>query len=291
MTPVVYLQAPEGAPAGAMYFKCVRLTAELSTTSCAAQWKAASTKIESACHSCLIGQAHAQSAGGHASIDPRQGKPRICLRCGRNDLRVVQERGICLSCYNRELEWRKGCDAKGKPPVNFPPLSTFTTASEAADGSITHHSIEAQHAAEAVGVLVHTHPQRLPENAVLSEKRLGQSAWDEAKGRFVVKCPKCGHDGLLERKKGSTLRHHCPGCEGAPSGPGWKLAKAGMWAMLIDVGGLKAWLDASKEEFPHDRWSFTGFGCRHCKSAVLQARGTEKAGTLIRCPACGETSE
>lgn len=50
---------------------------------------------------------------GEGSAGSRQGKPRICLRYGRDDQRIVQERGICLSCYNRQGEWLRGRNAKG----------------------------------------------------------------------------------------------------------------------------------------------------------------------------------
>jgi hypothetical protein len=100
MTPVVYLPAPAGAPAGARYFTCERLVAELSTTSCVAQWKAASTKFESACRDCQVGRAHARLPGSEASDTTQRAKPRICLRCGRDDLRLIGAT-VCVSCYNR----------------------------------------------------------------------------------------------------------------------------------------------------------------------------------------------
>jgi len=291
MTPVVYLPTPTGAPEGARYFKCVRLSAELSTSACAAQWKAASTKLGTACHSCLVGQCHAISQGGAVSTSERRDKPRICLRCGRNDLRIVQERGICVSCANRQYEVIRGRNAKGKVPTRETPLDAFVVATEAPDGAIAYRSVEARHLAEAVGVMAHVRLRQLPDGTQLTETRPGPSMWSESERRFAVGCPACGHAGLLERKKGNTLHHHCPACEGAPSDPGWGLAKAGMGALLMDVGGLVAWLEAAKETFPQARWNFTGFGCRHCRGAMLQARGTSGGGVDVRCPACGETTE
>jgi phage FluMu protein Com len=288
MNAVVYLPPPAGAPAAARYFKCERLVAELSTTSCATQWKAAATKTGTACHSCPVGQCHAQTQGGAASTTARRDKPRICLRCGRDDLRVVQDSGICISCYNREAEWRRGRNAKGFPPANFPPLLPFSVATEAKDGAITYRHVEARQLAEAVGVVAHARLRRLPEGTCLSEQRPGPSAWSADEARFVVKCPSCGHAGLLERTQGNTLHYHCPICQGPATGPGWALAGACAPTMLLDAGGLVAWLDASKEKLPSDRWTFTTFGCRHCGGAMLQARGASRGHVAVRCPACGE---
>ncbi|WP_440532559.1 hypothetical protein [Variovorax sp. YR566] len=290
MTLVAYVPAPAGAPPNTTYFRCTRLAAELSTASCAAQWKAASTKIGTACHSCPVGQCHALPQGGAVNTSARRDKPRICLRCGRDDLRIVQERGICVSCANRQYEVIRGRNAKGKVPTKEMTLDAFVVATEAPNGAIAYRSVEARHLAEAVGVMAHVRLRQLPDGTQLTEARPGPSMWSEGERRFVVGCPACGHAGLLERKKGNTLHHHCPACNGTPNGPGWALAKTGIWTMLIDVGGLKAWLEASKEDFPHDRWSFTGFGCTHCKSAVLQARSAV-LGVTVRCPACREQAE
>jgi hypothetical protein len=114
----------------------------------------------------------------------------------------------------------------------------FTVATEAKNGTITLHSVEARHLAEAVGRMAHASPRRRPAGSVLTDARPGQSAWSATEARFVVRCSKCGHDGVLQRKKGNTLHLHCPACEGPPSEPGWGLAGAAIGALLIDVGGL-----------------------------------------------------
>lgn len=201
---------------------------------------------------------------------PQERRLTACQRCGRSDLRMIHARGICVFCYNRQRELLEGRNAKGFPPQKIQPLSTFSVSTEAADGTTTHHSVDACHQAEATCVIAHVRLPLLPQGAHLSEKRPGEAAWSEAHHRFVLTCPKCGHRGLMERQKGGIFHHHCPACEGRPYGSGWGIAKARAAVMLLDVDGLKAWLDATKEELPLDRWSFTGLGCRHCRSAVLQ---------------------
>ncbi|WP_143098239.1 hypothetical protein [Variovorax sp. OK605] len=285
MIAVAAVQSPEGAPNGA-YFACKALRATLSKSGCADRWRAALPG--SACYGCPIGRQHQPASAGSSAPPPQERRLTTCQRCGRSDLRIVHERGICISCYNRQRELIRGRNGKGFPPQKMQPLAEFSVATESAEGTITHHHVDARHLAEAAGVVAHARLRRLPIGERLSEKRPGPSIWSKSKGRFVVACPACSHAGLLERRKHDTLHHHCPGCEGRPHGPGWALAVARAPMMLLDVGGLHAWLAATKEELPPNRWNSTGFGCVHCRRGVLQALGAEDAGILVRCPACGE---
>jgi hypothetical protein len=287
MIAVEHVPTPAGAPAGSLYFHCARLSAKLSTQACASRWSAAQNA--SPCSGCAIGRQHHNGAAQNEAASPKQkDRLRECMRCGRTDLRVIQQHALCVSCFNRTAEWRAGRNAKGKAPAYFTPLSMFPVATESPAGEVVHHAIEARHAAEAVGVVA---LRRLAQGARLSPARPGETRWSDQHGRLVIACPACGRAGLLERATRGTLSHHCPGCAGAPSGQGWALAKARMVVMLIDVDGLKAWFEAFKEEFPHNRWSFAGFGCGHCRGAMLQTRGTGDGCVLVRCPACGEQSD
>ena len=248
-------------------------------------------KLGTACHSCPVGQGHAQLQSGSGCTSERRDKPRICLRCGRDDLRIVQERGICVSCANRQYEVLRGRNAKGTTPAKARALDAFAVATEAPDGAITYRCVDARHLAEAVGVVAHARLRKLPNGTRMTEAHPGPSVWSASKRRFVVGCPACGHAGLLEQRKGDALGYRCPSCEGRPQGQGWVLAGARAPTMLLDVGGLAAWLEASKEQLPQNRWSVTGFGCRHCRGAMLQARGDDDGCVNVRCPACGEASE
>lgn len=42
-------------------------------------------------------------------VDPRQ----VCACCGETGRRMVPSRGLCISCYNRELEIKHGYDRRG----------------------------------------------------------------------------------------------------------------------------------------------------------------------------------
>ena len=92
------------------YFKCEKQRCTLSEPSCAKQYIKAKGGA-SICTGCEIGAAHA----GEKII---YGLPlKMCCRCGGTDKRLIHAR-ICVSCYNRESELRKGRNAKGKFPIH-----------------------------------------------------------------------------------------------------------------------------------------------------------------------------
>jgi hypothetical protein len=270
------VQAPIGAPPGARYFHCSRLLSTLSTASCAARWNAAPACSGSSCSGCPVGQQHAREQPGST---PRQGREhqRSCLRCGRSDLRVIQNAAICVSCKNREYEWRKGRNAKGVPPEYFEPLRMHCVAIQGRAG-VVHLAIEARHAAEAVGVAARI---RLRDGEHLSSARHAARFDGE---RFRLVCPSCGHVGLLERVKGVSLLHHCPACGGAPSGS-WALAEERAPLTIVTTGFAHAWFAAGGDGPLHAAWIHTELGCAHCRRGVLQAR-VHRGGTQVRCALC-----
>lgn len=284
MIAVEHVPAPAGAPAGASYFKCARLSAVMTTTSCAQRWSAATS--ESTCSGCAIGRHHqAGGSSGKAPPPTQQERLRECMRCGRTDLRVIQQHALCVSCFNRTAEWRAGRNSKGKAPAHFAPLNFFTVATETPAGDVVHHAIEARHAAEAVGVVA---SQRLPEGTHLSAARPGDTQWSAQQGRLVIACRACGHAGLLERTWRGALRHHCPACQGAASGPGWALAHPRAPVILLPAVVLAVWLNVTGTRPPQGRWISSEFGCSSCRRAALQVQGTAEAGVQVRCPACGD---
>lgn len=102
------------------FFKCSRLSATLSTASCASRWKQANQSHDRCqqCAGCPIGAQHAGET--QASTSLLMGKP-ICARCHRSSDRLVNKK-ICVSCYNRQREWVIGRNAKGTIPVKQKPL-------------------------------------------------------------------------------------------------------------------------------------------------------------------------
>jgi hypothetical protein len=101
------------------FFDCQPYRAKLSTTACSQRWRTAQqVKGDAAarfekCQACPIGAAHAGEAVTYFS--PLFGKP-ICTRCRRGSMRRMIAGRLCISCYNRELEFGRGKNAKGNPP-------------------------------------------------------------------------------------------------------------------------------------------------------------------------------
>lgn len=105
---------------GAVGFRCQQLSATLQVSTCAGMWRearAGSGRCQQ-CSGCAIGAGHAGVED--ASRSSLLGRP-MCSRCGRQDLRLIGG-NVCVGCKNREYEWVKGRNAKGKPPVCQPPL-------------------------------------------------------------------------------------------------------------------------------------------------------------------------
>jgi len=107
-----------GAPG--LYFDCAPYHAKLSTTACAKRWREAqaaggdtAARVEK-CRGCPIGAQHADEAVVRYSV--LYGS-EICPRCGRGTGRRLIGGTRCISCYNRELEVRRGRNAKGTRPL------------------------------------------------------------------------------------------------------------------------------------------------------------------------------
>lgn len=127
-------------------FQCPKIPGKLtlSETSCANYHKAAQKKEWSDrlphCVECPIGAKNAglELGGGFE-------KKRVCVRCGSGAGRMVMGR-LCMSCYNREREWKLGRNAKGGVPREYRPLGRFLFIHL---GSCRRYLIEASCAVEA----------------------------------------------------------------------------------------------------------------------------------------------
>lgn len=111
-------------------FTCAYQPGELrlSVESCADQWRAAQKKKPevwsslSVCRGCAVGAQHAGHAD-HVALPSDSVGGSLCTRCHHPSSRIICGRW-CPSCYNRTLEVRKGRNARGKKPLQLPPLFT-----------------------------------------------------------------------------------------------------------------------------------------------------------------------
>lgn len=110
---------------GKKLFRCEKLSASLTTQSCAAMWTEANGENPPErlhrCQGCPIGAMHA--GAGDVAMNPIRGR-EMCCRCGRTDLRIISGL-VCVSCKNREYEAKKGKNSKGAPPKHHPGMGVF----------------------------------------------------------------------------------------------------------------------------------------------------------------------
>lgn len=96
--------------------ECPPYRMQLLASRCADQWRSVAGKPRHKlerlqhCSGCPIGAAR---AGVRLEPTPL---PRFCCRCLTLSPRLISKR-LCPSCYNRELEIRKGRNARGTVPT------------------------------------------------------------------------------------------------------------------------------------------------------------------------------
>lgn len=114
-------------------FRCEKRKASLKVESCAGMWRAANDKGAperlDQCKNCPLGAKHA--GVGEISLSPLRGMS-ICGRCHAGSTRLIRGH-LCPSCYNRELEYRKGRNARGTAPVTHPVLHALTIKYQCGD--------------------------------------------------------------------------------------------------------------------------------------------------------------
>lgn len=130
MAMVEYFERPE-IP-GQAAFRCVKLSATLSVSSCATMWRQANhDNVErlNRCKTCPVGAVHAGETA--ASMSPFMGQC-ICARCQTRAPRLIGKH-LCVSCYNRQREYIIGKNSKGSAPAKMRPLARRTVRYFAAD--------------------------------------------------------------------------------------------------------------------------------------------------------------
>lgn len=125
---------------GQQHFECSRLCGSVSTEWCAQQWREVSALPANTWHPRWVSCGKCEIGAIHAGVAPDKRPPvisemRVCLRCLRDERRIIHG-CLCVSCYNRQREYRAGRNAKGNRPVKHPVLSDVRLATvRLADGS------------------------------------------------------------------------------------------------------------------------------------------------------------
>ena len=109
-------------------FTCPNHIGELriTATTCASMWLRARREAKESWHrlapcvGCQIGAANA-GASAPARPSPTVSGPS-CVRCGQGGRRLVLGKSLCVSCFNRQAEYRAGRNARGGPTRDHPPL-------------------------------------------------------------------------------------------------------------------------------------------------------------------------
>lgn len=269
---------------GQRHFDCTRLYATISTASCADRFTRACTIRDwregryAVCARCQVGQLHANEASLMADLNA---EPRplpdlasgCCVRCGRSDLRIVAANQLCIGCYNRAAEAKRGYNARGNPMRDYiMPRPRLVGVIEPA-GRSAWRAFEGQ-----------THTESLVRASRAGHKihasRPGRTYWNAEAQRFEY-VDEHGHtmlalevDGVVEYIGVSSLHQ---GEEPAP------VVWTGMGMMREEA---KIWLDLSGEagEFGPE-WRFSEFHCSACHHGQIQVRRRAGA-TETRCTRC-----
>lgn len=134
----------EGVPGN--YFKC-RSYGTLSVAACSRNYVEAPTQSESGrlggCLNCEVGQEHAITTKRIVVPSGAENRSKtvshsFCVRCRRASseeglrlvgrMRLLRKKTICISCYNREREFKTGRNAKGTSPRKWASLMMIRLA-------------------------------------------------------------------------------------------------------------------------------------------------------------------
>lgn len=203
-----------------------------------------------------------------------------------------------MSCANREYEWVKGRNAKGKEPATYAPLFAAEIGIELQDGSVEAWLFKVQHQAEIVARALRIMDHTPGTTRVVAVPRPGPAIWNPQTRTFEYQCSRCGAVGLvLERtvlmhatRDGRIERHRwC--CEGDPPGKGWVFAKMRQPLQAMHVDAVAEWLSSDPElkgETP-GMWTPTAHTCA-CGAGQVEAQRGMDGRWQTRCRSCGASA-
>lgn len=269
---------------GQQHFDCTRLLATVSTAACADRFKRAGTALDwregryASCARCPIGQHHAKEVDGEAGRPveviplPDLGAA-FCVRCGRNGMRLITSSQICISCFNRAAEAKRGYNARGSPLRDYIEPRPRLIGVLDKDGRPTWQAFEGQTYTEGLA-------RAIRSGRNIHSQQPGRAVWSAEAGRFQY-VDEAGRvllaleiDGRVEYVGVDRLH---VGEEPAPV----------LWSGFeISAEAGREWFDLSgeAEEFGPE-WRFSDFHCSKCHHGHIQAR--RRAGQAeVRCTRC-----
>ncbi|WP_050577318.1 hypothetical protein [Pseudomonas cremoricolorata] len=283
---------------GKTHFRCDKLSATMSTTDCASRHAQATAGDERmlACRFCPIGAVHAgkddplqaASASAKVRIVGRPDNEDRCTRCGRGGLRLIHSGGeICVSCWNRQREWRIGKNAKGTAPKTFTPLRTRRVGL-IVDGEPCYRLVpDTQNDAEPLAKSI----RELPEGLAFHDEQPGITTWNEQAQRFEYRDRSDPTRVMLELIVDGML--HYVSAEADSVQPGDVIAAPTMPTMMASVHVAAIWLALDEDgdgAQVSTEWRPQPFVCSDC--GIAQVRARRFAGWVeCRCPACASSTK
>ncbi|WP_075881436.1 hypothetical protein [Vreelandella massiliensis] len=279
--PVRYFEGfPEQLP-GQQHFTCTRLSAILSAAECAARHALAQDNPRAdhlTCRACPIGQVHAngliatRETLSQATHTPRHSPARLCVRCGRLSPKLVRKT-LCVSCYNREGEAKKGRNAKGKVPVTYAPLRLRRVGLELPDGEIRWALFEAQTWLEPLLRGLRAYPGAKLYDGQPSD----DSPWNVEAQRFEYRDEQSQALAMdVEERDGYLAVRYRPALAGELPAP--VVAPVS----LFDPGFVAEWLRVSEEgHVIGNAWRAVAYGCSACRQGGCRhgvARDNSRSG-------------
>lgn len=301
---VTYVEMIEGL--GRTHFACAKINASaLSIDTCAGRWKQAKSAGDSvqfmACKGCPIGRCHAGEGDPLKAVRKSGTKRAVvavtenagrCCRCGRGGMRLIGSKSkagvglICVSCWNREAEYRRGRNAKGTPPKTYVP-ATPRRVSILVDGTPCWRMVIGQTAREPIARAI-----RLTEGVQFHDDHPGEPHWNaKAKRWEYLSREHRGHVLLELEERDGSLSYHPAKPDSLR--PGEVLATVRAPTTLMCAGLAAEWFTATQEHGDGaavgSEWLPTDIVCECCRAGQLQAR--RRSGRIeVQCIACEDSS-
>lgn len=282
---------------GKRHFSCKKLCAIMSTDDCVDRHARATAGDDrmSACRSCPIGAAHsgkvdplrAPSTSAKVSIIGRPDSGTRCTRCGRSDLRIIHSGGgLCISCWNRQREWKIGRDRRGLAPKTYLPPRPRRVGI-VVDGEPCYRVVaQTQNDAEPLARCI----REIPDGLAFHDEQPGIATWNKLTQSFEYRDRLDPSSVLLELKDGNRL--HFVSVKANSLRQGEVAAIPSMPTARMSVHTAAVWFHLDQDGdgvAVTSEWRPQAMACSSCCIAQIQAR--RFAGVVeCRCPACGSSS-